>query len=238
VIEKIESLDKYPELFAAAFGRGPGMETIGMALASYQRTLLAGESPFDYWNKDNDRDAISEKAARGHSLFVGKARCSTCHVAAGETPLFTDQGFHNTGIGYRSTAAGRAGRRSIPVAPGQRVQIDTTLLDSVGGRRAGDLGLYELTGNPADRWKYRTPSLRNVAITPPYMHDGSLPTLEAVVRFYVEGGVANEELDPLIGPLDLNEEEIAAIIAFLETLTGGNVPQLVSDALAAPIGGG
>jgi cytochrome c peroxidase len=238
VIEKIESLDNYPELFDMAFGRGPGMETIGMALASYQRTLLAGGSPFDHWNTDHDRDAISEIAVRGYSLFAGKARCSTCHSAAGETPLFTDQGFHNTGIGYRATAAGRAGHRSIPVAPGQSLQVDTTRLDSVGGRRAGDLGLYELTGNPSDRWKYRTPSLRNVAITAPYMHDGSLPTLEAVVRFYVAGGVVNEELDPQISPLDLDEEEIEALIAFLETLTGENVPQLVSDALAAPIGGG
>ena len=108
----------------------------------------------------------------------------------------------------------------------------------MGGQRPGDLGLYELTGKPEDRWRYRTPSLRNVAVTGPYMHDGSLASLDAVIHFYNQGGIPNEGLDPLLQPLNLNDEEIAALVAFLETLTGGNIGALVGDALAAPVGGG
>jgi cytochrome c peroxidase len=90
--------------------------------------------------------------------------------------------------------------------------------------------LYELTGRPADRWKYRTPSLRNVALTAPYMHDGSLPTLEAVVRFYNEGGIENEGRDPRIRRLGLDDTDVAALVDFLEALTGSNVAGLVADA--------
>ena len=237
VIEKIESLDDYSRMFEEAFDRGPGMETIGMALASYQRTLLAGGSAFDQWNTQGDKSAISEIAARGFVIFTGKAGCSRCHLAAGDTPLFTDDGFHNSGVGYKASTVSRAGRRTLAVAPGETLSIDTGNLDSVGGQRPGDLGLYELTGRPEDRWKYRTPSLRNVAVTGPYMHDGSLASLEAVIRFYNQGGVPNEGLDPVLRPLDLDDEEVAALVAFLETLTGGNIAALVGDALAAPIGG-
>jgi len=100
----------------------------------------------------------------------------------------------------------------------------------------GDLGLYEITRNPADRWKYRTPTLRNVALTAPYMHDGSLATLRDVVSFYAAGGVENEGLDPLIRPLSLSPEEVDELVAFLAELTGGDVDTLISDAFAAPIG--
>jgi cytochrome c peroxidase len=238
VIERIESFGDYSGMFEEAFDRGPGMETIGMALANYQRTLLAGDSAFDKWNVQSDKSAISESALNGFRLFTGKAGCSRCHLATGATPLFTDNRFHNSGLGYRASTVSRAGRRALPVAPGETLNIDTSSLDSVGGQRPGDLGLYELTGQPEDRWRYRTPSLRNVAVTGPYMHDGSLASLNAVIHFYNQGGIPNEGLDPLLQPLNLNDEEIAALVAFLETLTGGNIGALVGDALAAPVGGG
>jgi len=238
VIERIEFLGDYSGMFEEAFDRGPGMETIGMALASYQRTLLAGSSAFDKWNVQGDRIAISESALNGFRLFTGKAGCGRCHLATGTTPLFTDNGFHNNGLGFKASTVSRAGRRVVSVAPGETLDIDTSSLDSVGGRKPGDLGLYELTGRPEDRWKYKTPSLRNVAVTGPYMHDGSMASLEAVIHFYNRGGIPNEGLDPLLRPLDLNDEEIAALVEFLEALTGGNIGELVADALAAPIGGG
>jgi cytochrome c peroxidase len=99
-----------------------------------------------------------------------------------------------------------------------------------------DLGRYEVTENPEDRWKYRTPSLRNVALTAPYMHDGSLSSLREVVEFYNAGGIANELLDPALRPLGLSEEEIEDLVAFLRSLTGDNVDALVADAFAAPVG--
>ena len=99
-----------------------------------------------------------------------------------------------------------------------------------------DLGRYEVTQDPADRWKYKTPSLRNVALTAPYMHDGSIRSLREVVEFYNAGGIANENLDPLIRPLGLIASEIDDLLAFLFSLTGDNIDAIVADAFAAPVG--
>ncbi|PLX56133.1 MAG: hypothetical protein C0629_08930 [Chromatiales bacterium] len=222
--------DAHTGLFEQAFGRGPGMESIGMALASYQRVLLAADSPFDRWFFDADESALSATARHGYELFSGVAGCAGCHTISRSDPLFTDQQFHNTGVGYLSSFSGRGRGRELEVAPGTILTVDTWSLDNVGGRRQSDLGLYELTGRPADRWKYRTPSLRNVALTAPYMHDGSLPTLEAVVRFYNEGGIENEGRDPRIRRLGLDDTDVAALVDFLEALTGSNVARLVADA--------
>lgn len=230
LIEKIAGLDDYNGLFEQAFGRGPGMESIGMALASYQRVLLAADSPFDRWFFDADESALTATARHGYELFSGVAGCAGCHTIARSDALFTDQQFHNTGVGYLASFSGRGRVRELAVAPGTILTVDTRSLDNVGGRRQSDLGLYELTGRPADRWKYRTPSLRNVALTAPYMHDGSLPTLEAVVRFYNEGGIENEGRDPRIRRLGLDDTDVAALVDFLEALTGSNVARLVADA--------
>ena len=101
---------------------------------------------------------------------------------------------------------------------------------------ANDLGRYEATGNSADRWLFRVPSLRNVAITAPYMHDGSLPTLESVVSYYDAGGVPHEGQDPRIRPLHLDERERGELVEFLHSLTGSNIDALVSDARSEAIG--
>ena len=109
----------------------------------------------------------------------------------------------------------------------------------LGGGPAGlfrDLGLYEITENPADRWKYRTPTLRNIALTAPYMHDGSISTLREVIRFYNNGGIENDLRDPLVRPLNLSEEEVNQLLSFLNALTGENVDVLVSDAFTVPVG--
>jgi cytochrome c peroxidase len=100
----------------------------------------------------------------------------------------------------------------------------------------GDLGLYEITEDPADRWKYRTPALRNIALTAPYMHNGSIGSLEEVIAFYNDGGIENELLDPLLRPLNLSEVESGQLLQFLNALTGDNVDALVADAFAVPVG--
>ena len=110
------------------------------------------------------------------------------------------------------------------------------IVERVSEPAPGDLGYYEITQDPDDRWKYRTPTLREVARTAPYMHDGSLPTLRDVVHFYDEGGVPNETLDPAMRPLGLSETEADDLVAFLEALGGSDVDTLVSDAFAAPVG--
>lgn len=124
----------------------------------------------------------------------------------------------------------------ITIAPGQTIEIESDLFDSVSEKKPNDVGLYEITENPDDRWKYKTPSLRNIALTAPYMHDGAFKTLKEVVEFYNQGGVPNENLDPLIQPLSLNKEEVNDIVSFLNSLTGSNVDTLISDSFAAPVG--
>ena len=103
-------------------------------------------------------------------------------------------------------------------------------------RRRTDLGRHEVTLDPADLWRFKTPSLRNVALTAPYMHDGSLRSLEAVVRFYDRGAVPHEALDPRIRPLGLGEDEIAALVAFLESLTSPDIAALIADARSVAVG--
>jgi cytochrome c peroxidase len=237
VIEKIRHLPDYEGLFDAAFpARGLALETVGMALASYERTLVSGGSPFVRWRYTGEDDALPEAAQRGFELFAGRARCGACHPVGDSSALFTDGAFHNTGIGYAASMLDTSPSRRIQVAPGRYLEVDRAIVARVSEPPPSDLGLYELTGDPDDRWKYKTPSLRNVALTAPYMHDGSLSTLRDVVAFYDRGGVPNEVQDPRVRPLGLTAAEIDDLVAFLASLTGGDVDLLVADAFAAPIG--
>jgi cytochrome c peroxidase len=212
------------------------METLGMALASYQRTLVSGNSPFDRWHFGGEQDALDAAAARGFGLFSGKAACAACHPVGPSSALFTDQQMHNTGIGYRRSMEARPADQRVRVAPGTYVEMTAEALATISETPPGDLGLYEITLDPDDRWKYKTPSLRNVALSSPYMHDGSLRTLRDVVDFYNRGGVPNATLDPLIRPLGLSSREVDDLVAFLSSLTGDSVDAIVLDARAAPIG--
>jgi cytochrome c peroxidase len=237
VVEKIRSIPDYAGLFESAFsGPGLAMETIGMAIASYERTLVSGGSPFDRWYYGEDASAVSDAVRRGFQLFTGKAGCSACHTVGTDAAVFTDGALHNTGVGYAASMTKQPGPVRVLAAPGQYLMVDRALVAQVGEPPPSDLGLYEITQDPADRWKYRTPSLRNVALTAPYMHDGSLATLRDVVSFYDGGGIPNEVLDPLIRPLGLTADERGDLVSFLEALIGSEVDEIVSDAFAAPIG--
>ncbi len=237
VVRKIQALPDYDGLFEAAFGeRGAAKETIGMALATYERTLISANSRFDRWRFGKDGGAMSAAAQRGFQLFTGQAGCVHCHTIGADDALFADQEFHNTGVGYRQAMAKPAARQLLQIAPGTSVTFDPDVVADASEPVPSDLGRYEITAQPGDRWKYKTPGLRNVALTAPYMHDGSLATLRAVVDFYNGGGVANDGLDPAIRPLGLDERARDDLVAFLKSLTGNNVTALVADALAAPIG--
>lgn len=236
VIGKINHSGDYQSLFEQAFGKPPGMETIGMALASYQRTLNSANSTFDRWHYGHDKQALPAQAQRGFKLFTGKARCSACHTITGQHALFTDQQLHNTGIGYAEAMGATGASQRVQLAPGVYTEVPAQLIQSVSERKTNDLGLHEITQNPADRWRYKTPTLRNINLTAPYMHNGSLRSLKEVVEFYNRGGIANENLDSLIKPLGLTGPEIADLTAFLTMLTGDNTKALVEDAFAAPIG--
>lgn len=236
VLRKIREATDYRGLFESAFGREPSMDNVGEALAQYERTLIAGASPFDTWRSNRQPSGFSPQAKKGFAVFTGKAGCSQCHTLEAETTLLSDEGFHNTGIGYQGAMAPLPEQTRVQIAPGVWATMNATALASVSEKKPRDLGRYEITQDPKDRWKYRTPSLRNIALTPPYMHDGSLRTLREVIAFYQKGGIANPGLDPLIHPLSLTSEDVEALIIFLEALTGNGVEQLVEDAWAAPVG--
>ncbi len=237
LLHKLRTLPDYRQRFAEIFpDEGVTMATLGKALASYQRTLISANSTFDRWYYGKEADAMTEEAIAGFRLFTGKANCIHCHSIGKKTAMFTDHRLHNTGIGYRASMYPPPRQRHVHIAPGATVTIDTAAITSTSETRPGDLGYYEISGDPADRWKYRTPTLRNIALTAPYMHDGSLATLSDVIAFYNRGGVSNDLLDPLLRPLGLDAAEAAALLAFLHALTGDNIETVISDAFAQPVG--
>jgi cytochrome c peroxidase len=237
VVRKLSRLPDYRGLFADAFnGQGPGPEAIGMAIASYERTLVSANSPFDRFHYGGDQSALSVEAKEGFRLFAGKARCGKCHTINAAYALFTDDLFHNTGLGWQMSVAPEPPDFEVQLAPGIKARMPTSVVASVGEPPPSDLGRYEVTLDPDDLWRYKTPTLRNVGLTAPYMHNGAFSTLRQVVAFYNQGGIPHPQLDPLIRPLALNDREMANIVTFLESLTGDNIEILVQDAFAAPIG--
>ncbi|MFT4585047.1 MAG: cytochrome c peroxidase [Gammaproteobacteria bacterium] len=238
VVNRLRDLPDYAGLFEKAFeGAAADLVNIGMAIASYERTLISANSSFDRWHFGGEADAVDESVKRGFELFTGKGRCSSCHLLNTDHALFTDHQLHNTGVGYaRSMASPPTTAQPVLLAPGIIIEVEPNAVRDSSERPPADLGYYEITQNPIDRWKYRTPSLRNVDLTAPYMHDGSLRSLEAVVDFYNRGGVDNELLDSTIGPLDLTEQEATDLVSLLKSLTGDNVDQILGDAFNAPVG--
>lgn len=205
--------------FNEAFpGDGLTMRTVAEALTDYVSTLVAADSRFDRWYFGQEQDALSEDEQRGYRLFVGRAGCAQCHTVGPDHALFTDNRLHNTGIGYSHSMGKRAPRTTIPVGDGT-LAINLSALRGTEEHRYNDLGHYEVTQDPADRWKFRTPTLRNVALTGPYMHDGSIATLEGVVAYYNEGGTPHELQAPQLHPLGLSKDEQAELAAFLRALT-------------------
>lgn len=238
VIARIGSLPDYAGRFEAAFGGGPTIGRLGDAIASYERSLLSANSAFDRWYFAREEPALSRQARAGFDLFTGKAGCGACHLIGDEDALFTDHRFHDTGIGYYNSKIKPKAQAPVPVeiAPGVRVSVSRATLETIGLPPASDLGRHEVTLDPDDLWRFKTPGLRNVALTAPYMHDGSLATLEEVVGFYNHGGHPHPGIDPAVQPLGLSDREVSALVAFLESLTGDNLAELIADARSAAVG--
>jgi cytochrome c peroxidase len=229
VIERVAGMEEYAERFAAIYPAGLTEETLSHALASYQRALLSGGSPFDRWYYGSDDTALGDDAQRGFEVFR-RVGCGSCHLVEARHARFTDDGFHNTGVGYRGAGEPRQPER-IQIAPG----VFTALGVAVAVPQVVDDGRFEVTGVEADRRRYRTPSLRNVAVTAPYMYDGSLPTLAAVVDYYAAGGTGDRLQDPRVRPLALSAGDKADLAAFLASLTGSDVNALAEDARSVGI---
>jgi cytochrome c peroxidase len=208
----------YQQAFERAFSRPPNAADLTRALASWERTQVSFGSPFDSFIA-GDTGAISEPARRGWNLFIGKARCNSCHALSGLRPdptFFTDHGFHNIGIGIeRHNVVALACRAQAQLNSGNRLAVDRAAIQS----ELSALGSFLVTKQPADIASFKTPGLRNVVVTAPYFHDGSERTLWDVVDHYNKGGMNNPWLDPAIQPLGLSDRDIDDIVAFLASLT-------------------
>lgn len=184
---------------------------LASALASFVRTLVSGDSPFDRYRYGHDTQAISASAKRGLGLFEGRAACASCHLIGPDHALFTDGKFHSVGI-LADTLRAHLGKTATAV-----VRMDASALDSAVLQNPdyAALGRFVVTHQPEDIGAFRTPSLRNVALTAPYMHDGSVATLAEAVdaEIYYRGTETGR-------PLILTPQEKADLLAFLAALSG------------------
>lgn len=217
----------YAEAFRKVFGKtgkDVSMAHVQKAIASFERTLVAGDSSFDRWRFGGQRAAISDSAKRGFDVFVGQGRCVSCHVIEQTQALFTDNKFHNIGIGInRIQADVPALAAAFTKAKAAGGDVDKAVL---GDPKTSDLGRFAVTGALDEIGAFKTSTLRNIARTAPYMHDGSLKTLKDVVVHYNNGGMSpgdppnvNPYLSGGIRPLNLSDEQIDDLVAFMETLT-------------------
>jgi cytochrome c peroxidase len=212
----IASDAEYRAAFQAAYGREPNYEDIGRALATFERTLIFVSAPFDRFLL-GDVDAISADARAGFALFNGKARCNACHQMSSSQPIGTDNRFHNIGVSARHQNFEELAKRGLAaVAKDDSVEsIDRLAIET----DLAELGRFVVTRNRADIGAFKTSQVRNVGVTAPYMHDGTLQTLWDVVDHYNKGGEPNPYLDGGIEPLALSEREVDQLVAFLFSLT-------------------
>ena len=226
ILKIVKSEPQYVAAFEASFGVEPDqieMAHVMKAIAAFERTKIAGNSAWDKWYFAGEKDAISASAERGFNLFLGNGRCVSCHVIEQDQALFTDHLFHNIGIGMNDIQpriSELAGAFLKAKAAGADVDI-AVLTDP----QVSHLGRFVVDEQLSSMGGFKTPTLRNIALTPPYMHDGSLATLREVVVHYKNGGVTNEG-DPVndflsggIRPLNLTDQDIDDLVAFMEALT-------------------
>lgn len=211
VVKKLRGIEEYQPLFAAAFGSDEvTIERVGQAIASFERTLISLEAPIDRFLA-GDQSAISEAAKRGWELYNGKARCNNCHGHVGAFPLLTDEQYHNLGVGTTDP-------RFVEIA--RQAERDPASVDRLADDPiVGELGRFIVTRERKHLGGFKTVHLRNVALTAPYMHDGSEATLLDVIEFYDRGGEPNPWLDGGIRALDLTDQEKADLVELLETFT-------------------
>ena len=181
-IEDPNEMDLPVEEAARRVGLTP--DGLSRSLATYVRSILSGNAPYDRFIH-GERTALSPEQQLGLQIFRGKGNCTACHIG----PNFTDEQFHNTGVAWR----------------------DGRLIDE---------GRFAISNTPRDHGAFKTPTLREVALTMPYMHDGSIATLNDVVDVYDRGGNRNPFLDPQLRPLRFSGEEKQALVSFLRSLSG------------------
>jgi len=194
VVARLHADPKYREFFQKAWGTDQiTIDLVAKSIASFERTVIAGDSPFDRFYFAHDKKALSPAAQRGFKLFTDpkKANCAVCHTIGKTEALFTDNKFHNLGVGA----------------------------DTRGN--LNDPGRYAVTKQDADMGCFKTPTLRNLANRAPFMHDGSFPTVKDALAHYIGGGNMNDHLDKEIHALDfLTFDERDDLLQFLDSLNG------------------
>jgi cytochrome c peroxidase len=237
ILKIVRTDPAYVRAFEQVFGKqgkAVTMTEVTQAIAAFERTELAGDSPFDRYYFAGDKDALTPAQKRGLDIFVNKGRCVSCHVIEQTQALFTDNRFHNIGVGINDI------QQDVPALAGEFLRAKATLTEVdhkvLADKRTSELGRFAVDRTLDDLGAFKTPTLRNVAVTPPYMHDGSLNTLRDVVVHYNNGGVTkegdrvNDFLSGGIRPLGLTDPEIDDLVAFMEALTSPQYANLPSAA--------
>lgn len=214
MVKKAFGLKKKPDLT---------MDHVSKAIASFERTVISGDSPFDKYYFGGETSAMNEAAIRGFTVFLEQGRCVSCHTISQTHALFSDSRFHNLNVSFESISGGisaLAAEQQKDKAAG--ADLDQTVLTD---KAVAELGRFVVSGEGRDIGAFKTPTLRNVKLTAPYMHDGSIKTLEDVVDFYNNGGFVKQG-DPVndfqsggIRPLNLTDQQKADLVAFMEALT-------------------
>ncbi len=231
IFEVIVVDDEYKAAFAKVFAVEPEQVTmhhVGQAVAAFERTLISGNSPFDRWFYGGDPQAMNASEERGYALYTTKGRCVSCHVIEQTSATFTDNQFHNIGVGVNAIQADVATLVGAFIAAElSAAEVDAHVL---ADKKVSELGRYAVTKTFDAIGAFKTPTLRNVELTAPYMHDGSLGTLREVLDHYNNGGVTpkdapvNDFLSGGIRPLNLTEEELVDLEAFMVALTSPVLP--------------
>jgi cytochrome c peroxidase len=230
ILEIIRKDPDYPAAFQSVFGVSSEKITIdhiAKAIASFERTLVSGNSPFDRYYFKGQTDAMTDAQIRGFNLFVGQGRCVSCHTIEQDQALFTDGRFHNIGVGINQI------QEDIPrltkaflEAKNKGGNVDVMVLSD---KKSSELGRFAVPDELNQIGAFKTPTLRNVELTAPYMHDGSLKTLKDVMNHYNNGGVAkagdrvNDFLSGGIRPLNLTDTQLEDLAAFMKALTSSKL---------------
>ncbi|TXL12717.1 cytochrome-c peroxidase [Methylococcaceae bacterium HT3] len=216
IVEIVKQDTQYQQQFAQVFSTANSeitAEHIAQTIASFERTLIAGNSAFDRYLFGLDRQALTESEARGMRLFRRKGNCANCHEISGKDASFMDNRFYNLGVGFA-----KVNPQIAEFVKALRAGENADEFAFTDAQRA-ELGRFNVTHVIADISKFKTPTLRNIALTAPYLHDGSAKTLEEVVEYYNKGGDKNPFLDSAIFPLHLTDQEKQDLVAFLKALT-------------------
>jgi len=222
IVAIVQNDPSYVAQFQRVFvvqGKDISINHVVKAIAGYERTLIAGNSAFDRYLFGRDHTAMSDSAVRGLDIFKRKGNCVTCHEISWNNALFTDNRFYNIGVGFKHITPTLS---DLVSAINSGKNLNDFPLTSI---QRAELARLNVTKNLVDIGKYKTPTLRNIALTAPYMHDGSMKTLEEVIEHYDQGGDKNSFIDTKIFPLHLTQQEKADLLAFMQALTSEQLPK-------------